>query len=155
MLYLQQKNYMHFHHIHVNNSPKIRIMNLNTIFCQDQGPHEYQMSGGSETSNLPKIDPSNPKIHFLLHFHITILKSQGGQLTRDHGAGSLIIRFHSIWQSAFHFAQISQKMNPYYDKRVSPKKLVKGFLWKLLEFIINRNNIGKFMKQNLMISQKW
>ena len=38
-------------------------------------------SGGSETSNLPKFYPSNPKIYFLLHFHIIISKSQGGQLT--------------------------------------------------------------------------
>ena len=47
----------------------------------EQGPREDQKSRGSETSNLPKIYPSNPKINFLLHFHNTISKSQGGQLT--------------------------------------------------------------------------
>ena len=36
---------------------------------------------GSETSNLPKIYPSNPKTHFLLHFHDIISKSQRDQLT--------------------------------------------------------------------------
>ena len=46
-----------------------------------QGPREDQKSAGSETSNLPKLYSSNQKIHFLLHFHITISKSQGGQLT--------------------------------------------------------------------------
>ena len=38
----------------------------------NQGPRKDQKSGESETSNFPKIYPSNPEIHFLLHFHIII-----------------------------------------------------------------------------------
>ena len=46
-----------------------------------QRPREDRKSGGSGTSYLPNFYLSNPKIHFLLHFHIIISKSQGGQLT--------------------------------------------------------------------------
>ena len=51
------------------------------LYYENQGPREDHKSGGSETSNLPEICPSNPKIRFLLHFYTTISKSQGGQLT--------------------------------------------------------------------------
>ena len=57
-------------------TPQIEEITFYCIFIL-----QFQKSGGSETSNLPKIDPSNPKVHFLLHFHIKISKSQGGQLT--------------------------------------------------------------------------
>ena len=50
-------------------------------YTDRQGPREDQKSRGSETSNLPKNYHSNKKKLLLLHFYITILKSQRGQLT--------------------------------------------------------------------------
>ena len=42
---------------------------------------ELQKSGGSRAKKYPKIDPPKQENCILLHFYITILKCQVGQLT--------------------------------------------------------------------------